>query len=119
MPINKKEDTYSYEPMSDLSIAQEIGRRIERLRLEQNITQQELAAEVGVTPKTYRQLMQGQGKFINIIAVLRALGAVQLIAECIPEQEFSPLERLKLEGKRRRRASHKDQAPSEAESLDW
>jgi len=94
----------SFEAMSDQAIAAEIGRRIERIRLERNITQQYLADEVGVTRKTYRQLIQGQGKFINMIAVLRAMGALDLLTNFIPTTDFSPMERLKLEGRRRRRA---------------
>lgn len=102
--------------MTDLAIAQEMGKRIEQLRLEQNITQQRIADEVGITVKTYRMLIQGQGKFMNLIAVLRVLGVLEQMDNLIPLESFSPLERLKLEGQRRQRARNlADDEPASAQ----
>ncbi|MBZ2187579.1 helix-turn-helix domain-containing protein [Alcanivorax sp. JB21] len=91
--------------MTDSAIAAEIGRRLEQLRLERNITQQALADEVGITPKTYRQLIQGGGKFETLIGILRALGELERLDQFIPETPFSPIEQLRLQGRRRQRAS--------------
>lgn len=89
---------------SDAAIAAELGRRLEQLRLEQNITQQTLAAEIGITPKSYRQLIAGGGKLENFIAALRALNALHQLENFIPETPYSPIEQLKLRGKQRQRA---------------
>lgn len=105
--------------MTDQAISEEIGARLEQLRLEQNITQQALASEVGITAKTYRQMIQGQGKFINMIAALRALGALGHLDNFLPPSQFSPLERLKLEGHKRKRARPVEATPSEPDDLDW
>ncbi|MEE8059509.1 MAG: helix-turn-helix transcriptional regulator [Pseudomonadales bacterium] len=105
--------------MTNSAIAAEVGRRIEQIRLERNIPQQVLAAEVGLTPKTYRSLVSGKGKFENIIAVLRVLGCLELVEQFIPGQVFSPIEQLKLKGKQRQRASGRGSAPDKKQDLDW
>ena len=109
--------------MSDRAIVQEIGQRLEQLRLEQNIDQETLAEEVGITPKTYRALIKGQGKLLNFIKVMRALGVLEQLDEWLPASDFSPMELLKLKGKQRQRASSprsgEDARQENEELLDW
>jgi len=113
----------NFEPMTDKAITAEIGRRIEQMRLEQNLTQQQLAKEIGISRVSYRNLVNGAGKFENIIAVLRVLGRIDLVEQFVPETTFSPMEQLKLKGKQRRRASSNVDPESSAEQnndeLDW
>jgi len=117
----------AFEKMSDLAIASEIGRRIEQLRLEQNLTQQQVADEVGLSRVSYRNLVNGGGKFENIIAVLRALGRIDLVEHFIPDTPFSPMEQLKMRGRQRQRAAGKRAVREEGgnaghggeEELDW
>ncbi len=91
--------------MTDEAIAEELGQRIEKIRLSANKSQQEIADEVGITRTTYRKLIRGQTKFHTLIAVLRALNELTLVDEFIPERPFSPMALLELEGKQRKRAS--------------
>ena len=112
--------------MTDGAIAAEIGSRIEQMRLEQNLTQQQIADEVGLSRLSYRKLVNGSGKFQNVIAVLRVLGQLDLVQGFVPETTFSPIEQLKLKGKQRRRASavqskkSKKTGSDETDSeLDW
>jgi len=91
--------------MTDQSIAAEIGHRIEQLRLEQNLTQQQVADEIGLSRVSYRKLVSGAGKFENIIAVLRVLGQLDSVEQFVPKTTFSPMEQLKLKGKQRQRAT--------------
>ena len=93
-----------FEAMSNRAIAQEIGQRLEKLRLEQNLTQQQVCDEVGLTPVSYRKLVDGKGKFENLIGVLRALKHLDLVETFVPEVEFSPMQRLQMQGKQRQRA---------------
>jgi len=95
----------NFESMTDQSIAAEIGHRIEQMRLEKNLTQQQVADEVGISRVSYRKLVSGAAKFENLIAVLRALGQLSLVEHFIPEVTFSPMQRLKLKGKQRQRAT--------------
>ncbi len=91
--------------MTSKAIAQALGQRIEQFRLEQNLTQQQVADEVGISRVSYRKLAQGQAKFENIISVLRVLGKLDLVEHFIPEATFSPMAQLKLQGKKRQRAN--------------
>jgi len=109
--------------LSDEALAAEVGQRIDQLRLEQNVTQEQLAQAVGITEKTYRRLVAGGGKFETLIAVLRALGRLELVETFIPRSTFSPLQLAKLKGKERQRASGKRPDSSAASGppagLDW
>jgi transcriptional regulator with XRE-family HTH domain len=115
----------SFQSMSNQSIAKEIGRRIEQMRLEQNLTQRQVADEIGLSRLSYRRLVNGSGKFENIIALLRVLGRLDLLERFVPEVAFSPMQQLKLKGKQRRRASGlraPDAKPGVTEvdtDLDW
>lgn len=93
-----------YETMTNKAIAAELGNRLEHLRLERNLTQQMLANEIGITTKSYRQLVAGGGKLENMIAALRALNALEQLDNFLPAAPPSPLEQLKLRGKQRQRA---------------
>jgi len=96
--------------MSNKAIASEVGERIEQLRLEQNLTQQQLADEIGLSRVSYRKLVSGSGKFENIIAVLRVLNQLDLFQNFMPDNSFSPMQQLKMQGKKRQRASTKKAA---------
>lgn len=116
MPFN---DSYS---MTDRAIAREIGQRIEQIRLEKNISQKDIAENIGITIKTYRNLIDGGGKFETMLGVLRALGHLELVDAFIPEATFSPLELVKMRGKKRLRASGGrkiSEGAKENEELDW
>ncbi len=112
-----------YESMTNAGIAAELGNRLERLRLTQNITQEALANEIGITAKSYRQLIAGAGKLENLVAALRALKSLEQLDHFLPEPPPSPLEQLKLRGKQRQRArNHVDSTKINNDNnseLDW
>ncbi len=97
----------NYQAMTNTAIAAELGQRLERLRLARNITQQQIAGEIGITPKSYRQLVAGGGKVENLIAALRVLDALDQLDQFLPEPAPSPLQQLQLKGKERLRARPK------------
>jgi transcriptional regulator with XRE-family HTH domain len=125
--LGKKIFIMNYESMTNTAIAAELGSRLERLRLERNMSQQTLAGEIGITPKSYRLLVAGGGKLENMIAALRALNALGHLDNFLPETPPSPLEQLKLRGKKRQRArnfrysTHKPKPPMgvQENELDW
>jgi len=116
-----------FDSMTDQAVAAEIGQRIDQIRLERNLTQQQLADAVGLSRVSYAKLVSGQGKFTNVIAVLRALDQVALLENFVPEAVFSPIEQLKLKGKQRKRASGSrgvntnsgGELDEKSEGLDW
>ena len=116
----------NFAAMTDIAIAAEIGRRIEQLRLERNLTQQQVADAVGISRVSYGKLARGEGKFINMVSVLRVLDCLDLLEAFIPDVGFSPMALLEMKGRQRQRArASQREAGSRAEhesggeALDW
>lgn len=103
--------------MSDKAISEEIGKRIDQIRLELDLTQSEVAEQSGINRRTYMSLVKGNAKLVTIIAVLRVLKRIDLIESFIPDEPFSPMELLKMKGKHRKRASNKT-IPNKGDS-EW
>ncbi len=91
---------------SDDSVLAELGQRLARTRLELNLTQAELAEQAGLARATITRLEAGeQVKLSAFVRVLRELDLLDALDRLVPEPLPSPIERLKLEGRRRQRAS--------------
>jgi putative transcriptional regulator len=92
--------------LSDEAVLAEIGQRIERLRLERNITQAELAREAGITRRTLVRLEQSEDGVgvTTLLRVLRALGLLERVDQLVPEATPSPIQQLRSEGSKRQRA---------------
>lgn len=105
--------------MTDDAIAEELGRRLAQIRLEQNRTQQELAEHLGINRMSYNRLERGQGKVVTLIAALRALGKLDHLDAFLPDEPFSPMEALKMGRPRRMRARPKDEADQLDEGSNW
>ena len=88
------------------SVLQELGRRIERLRLQRNQSLADLAAAAGVGSATLQRLESGRNANLStLVRVLRAMNRLSDLDNVIPEIEVSPFE---ISGSRktpRRRAS--------------
>lgn len=114
MPLN------SIYAMSDDDIAHVLGKRLEKRRLEANISQQTMAEQLGVTPKTYRSIIKGQGKLVNYIGILRILGELPLADQFVPESAFSPMALLELKDQPRQRASKQRRSSTTTQGdLGW
>ncbi len=91
---------------SDAALLAELGTRIARTRLERDWTQAHLAQTASVGLNTLRRLENGDGATLtNLVRVLRALDLLDGLDAAIPEPAPSPIEQMKLAGRRRRRAS--------------
>jgi len=92
--------------MSDPAIVSEIGRLIQRMRLNRNLTQQQLADMSGVTRVTISRFERGQTPTImTLVQVLRALDKLDILDVFQEEAEISPLQMLSLTARRRKRAT--------------
>jgi transcriptional regulator with XRE-family HTH domain len=92
--------------LTDAAVLAELGRRLARTRLDGNITQAELGEEAGVGIATVQRLESGRPvTSASLIRVLRVLGLLDALEQLVPEPAPSPVELLKLQGKRRRRAA--------------
>lgn len=107
---------------NDALVLEELGRRLERTRLERNLSQQHLAHEAGVSKATIERLEAGAPiKSTSLVRVLRALSLLDALDRLIPEPLPSPVERLRLKGRQRQRArgGGREISPEEAKPWRW
>lgn len=95
--------------MSDPAIVREIGARVRRIRLNRNLTQQQVAEAAGIHRTTLSSFENGTASnTLTLVQVLRALGELDVLHSFLPDPGPSPLQMAKLEGKERKRASGKE-----------
>ncbi|VGO21077.1 helix-turn-helix domain-containing protein [Pontiella sulfatireligans] len=100
------------ENMGNAEIQKDLGRRLQRERLNQNITQADLAERAGISRRTLVAAEKGQGTTLEtFICILRALGRLGQLDQFLPEPPVSPIELAKLKGKVRQKASRKIRYP--------
>ncbi len=86
----------------------EIGRRVQRERLNQNLSQAELCRKAGISRKTMTNLENGEPcSLVTLLAVLQGLKRVEHLDAFLPDPGISPVELAKLHGKVRKRATGK------------
>ena len=92
--------------MTDDMIIKAIGEYIRSIRLERNLTQEQLGDRAGVHRTTIRDLELGKrSTLLTLIQVLRSLDQLQTLKNFKVSKELSPLELAKLEMNKRKRAS--------------
>ncbi|MDR0309197.1 MAG: helix-turn-helix domain-containing protein [Candidatus Methanoplasma sp.] len=95
--------------LSDIEIAEDIGRKIQRIRLNENITRDELQYITGVHSKTIGDAEKGKNiTLITLISILRGLKALDLLGPLVEDEPISPVALAMNNGKVRKRASRKD-----------
>ena len=113
MKINKQ--------ATDEAVLAELGGRLERIRLERNLTQAQLAEQAGISKRTVERLEAGAvaARLSGFIRVCRVLDLLDRFEVFIPEPVPSPVAQLKLQGRRRRRASTPKAASPAAQKWQW
>lgn len=101
------EDIYM---LADEVILNKIGKRLKAVRLKQNITQQRLAEESGVSLSTVKKIENGEMRsFDSLVRVLRTLGKLDVLQPLVEEEQLSPSEYYefvhRLHSSRRKRAT--------------
>lgn len=88
-------------------IAQELADRCRRIRLEQNISQEELAQKAGIALRTYRRFEQegviSLDRFIAIVHSLSRIAEFENVLLATPIQDLSELENPKTKRERSRK----------------
>lgn len=99
-----------YLTMTDAAILNELGSRLESLRLNINITQRELSNSSGLSIDVIRELERGKGKLQSLIVFLRELQALDELDNFIPPMGPDPVSIARMQGKVRQRARSKKNA---------
>ncbi|WP_246882923.1 XRE family transcriptional regulator [Pseudomonas chlororaphis] len=126
--MSSKVDAMRLRAQSDQFLAATVGARLQTLRLKNNITLEMVAKNAAISRQTLHLLLsQGKGTLINLISVLRAIGELERLSSLVEEVLPSPLQIMRMEGKKRQRASGRrnssDQAAAnrsrKGKSSDW
>ena len=83
--------------LSDAMILAKIGGRLKAVRLKQNITQQALAEESGVSLSSVKKIEKGEiGSIDTLLRVLRSLGKLDALQPLVEEEQLSPSDYYEL-----------------------
>jgi predicted transcriptional regulator len=94
------------ETTSNEEIERTIGKRLKGMRLEQNVSQAELASLAGISRKTVSSVESGGGCALStLIRMLRALGQLAKLEELLREPDVSPINIHYGKDRQRQRAS--------------
>jgi len=107
--------------LTDHAILHELGQRLSAIRIDRNLTQAALADQAGVSKRTVERLESGEvaiqlSSFVRICRVLDVLKRFEML---VPEQAPSPMAQLKLQGRKRQRATGKEVAPAPSKQWTW
>ncbi len=106
--------------MSDPAIAFELCDTLKQMRLQQNLTQEQLADKAGLSRSAISKMEIGKStvSLITVIQVLRVLQQLHLLDNWKIAAKVSPIKMAKLAAKGRVRASGKNIKRNQEES-EW
>ena len=103
-----------FSTASSEAIIDALGKRLDEIRLSRNIAQTELAQEAGVSRSTLTRLAEGKPVSLDsFVRVMQALHLTDHLAALLPDPSVRPVDRVRLDGAERQRASGKRAEPSE------
>jgi len=108
-------------PTSSERLEDDLGQRLEKIRLSHNISQSELANMAGVSRSTISRLTQ-PGKGVSLDSFIRIMQALKLgdhLEALLPDPDIRPIERVKFQGQERQRASSKRKATLQTHEKEW
>lgn len=105
------------EITTDAAVLAELGRRLERHRLERNLTQAEMAVEAGIGQATVQRAERGRSvQMTSMIKLLRTLGLLAGLDLAVPESIDRPIAQLEREQRKIRRRARGRRGGRSAES---
>ena len=108
--------------LGDDAVLQEIGVRLARLRIDSELTQEQLADKSGVSKPTVERMERGQPvQSITLIRIFRSLGLLSALDALLIDETIRPMETLLKKGKQRQRVrkSTTTKKSSTASSFRW
>src|SRR5580693_2059843 len=78
--------------LTDMAVLHEIGGRLERRRIDAELTQAQLAEEAGISKRTVERIEAGHSTdFLMLLRVLRSLRLLEVLDTLLPDVSQSPL----------------------------
>jgi len=106
--------------LTDDSVLAELGQRLARHRLAQDLTQAQLAKQAGLSKRTVERIEAGESaQLASLIRVLRVLRLLPALDSSIPAPPASPIELLRNQGRPRKRARSDSRTPTKAADWTW
>jgi DNA-binding XRE family transcriptional regulator len=98
----------------------ELSDRLEQHRIEQGISQSELAKLAGVGKRTIERIEKGgDTQLTTLIRIIRVLGLSSRLDQLIPEQKISPMAMLHGKTKLPKRVKHKKDPVLKKQDWKW
>jgi transcriptional regulator with XRE-family HTH domain len=117
--MNDKSHT-EWKAMSDKSLMETIGNFIHTNRLNQNKSQDQVAADAGISRSTLSLLERGEKVRIDsLIQVLRVLDLLYIMDVFKIQDQISPIEYARLKKKERKQASPRKDNKENKEDIGW
>lgn len=96
---------HNWSSMSDMALAEHIGRFVKEKRMELNKTQDALAHAAGISRSTLSLLEKGETVTLaTLLQVLRVLDQLHVLEVFSIQPTISPMQLAKIELKKRQRA---------------
>lgn len=90
---------------SPAAIAEDLGERLRQARLNSDMTQADVAERAGVSRKIVLNAEKGKAQLESFVAIMLALNLTEQLDLFLPKPQVSPVQLIKLQGKKRQRAS--------------
>lgn len=103
--MKNQNSSINWEVLADPAIVKEIGKSLKQIRLNRNLSQEQLAKTSGLDRTTISRMESGRAAtLLTLIQVLRALDKLDILNVFLEEPEISPLNLLKMQENIRKRA---------------
>ena len=107
------------ETTTNAGVLAELGRRLERHRLERNLTQAEMALQAGIGQATVQRAERGDSvQMTSMIKMLRTLGLLGALDLALPESIDLPIAQLEREQRKIRRRGRGRRGSASADSTE-
>jgi transcriptional regulator with XRE-family HTH domain len=118
--MNYTNDINNWYGMTDMSIIRSLWVQLKQVRLNKNLTQQQLANIAGIDRTTLSELENGvrPATLLTFIQVLRALEKLEVLNALAEIPTISPMQVAEAQGKYRKRAYPKKNKQQKEES-EW
>ena len=101
-------------------IIKTLGETLAQIRLSRNITQEQLAADAGISQRTLSRLESGEKASLDtFVRLLQALNLEAHLASLLPDPGVQPVQMLAGKAAERKRVRSRAEKPEEGTTWHW